>query len=327
MNEEKVRQIWYGNQTPGLWRKILAAVFKNLVFTRKWCYQKGFFKKRKLKVPVIVIGNITAGGGGKTPMVIWLVNHLKSLGYKPGIISRGYGGKRKVEPFFVTPHANPAASGDEPLLMAKLTNVPVMVGKNRFQAGHKLISQYGVNIIVSDDGMQHYALQRDIEIIMLDGTWKTGNNMFIPAGPLREPLERLTEADLVIHKGISRHTYYYSLGIDCIYALNHVTNKKQPAEFRNQKIHAIAGIANPSSFFRLLASQGLAVIKKPLPDHHIFEPKDFEFNDDLSIIITEKDAVKCHHFKFKNVWVARLKVIPTESTITAINELLSKKIA
>lgn len=321
--EDKIRAIWYGDQAPGLMSRVLSKVFQNIAAFRRKLYQIGIFRSTRLKVPVIIVGNITAGGGGKTPMVIWLVNHLKTLGYKPGIISRGYGGKRKVEPMFVTPHADSHASGDEPLLMAQKTQVPVMVGKDRSKAGKQLIAQYNVNVIVSDDGMQHYALKRDLELVMLDAKWQTGNNMFLPAGPLREPLTRLSEADLVIYKGHLDDKHHYKLGIESVYPLGHPSKPVDIKSFRSQKIHAVAGIANPSSFFNLLSKEGLAIIKKPLPDHHEITSDDISFDDDAPIMMTEKDAVKCTQFNLNNIWVVQLKIIMEPETVSEINDLIA----
>ncbi len=321
--EEQIRAIWYGQQTPKLWARMLSHVFARLAAFRRKLYQLGLLRSHKLKVPVIIVGNITAGGGGKTPMVIWLVNHLKSMGYKPGIISRGYGGKRKVEPMFVTPHADAHASGDEPLLMAQKTQAPVMVGKDRVKAGQQLIAQYNVNIIISDDGMQHYALKRDAEIVMLDANWETGNNRFIPAGPLREPLSRLDQVDLVVYKGDKADSHGYQLAIASVYPLGHPSQSQDIATFRSQKIHAVAGIANPNSFFKLLSQHGLAIVKNPLPDHHQISTEDLTFDDEHAVMITEKDAVKCQNIQAKNIWVVRLEIIMKTQTQTAIEQLIT----
>ncbi|MCB1582611.1 MAG: tetraacyldisaccharide 4'-kinase [Xanthomonadales bacterium] len=324
VNEEKIRHRWYGGGDVGGMVKLGAKVFGWAVATRKKLYAMGLRKTHKLKVPVIVIGNITAGGGGKTPMVIWLANHLKVMGYRPGIVSRGYGGKRKVEPLFVTANANPAASGDEPLLMAKNTGLPVMVGKDRVKAAKALINSYSVNVIVADDGMQHLALGRDAEIVMLDAKWRTGNHMLIPAGPLREPLERLNNVDLVVFKGAFENQHHYELEIDKIYQLNHHKQARDIATFRNQKVVAMAGIANPEGFFNSLSKAGIPIIKTAFPDHYDFSEEDFKPHAENLILMTEKDAVKCAHMQLPNVWVVKVKVVMPESTEAALNQLINK---
>jgi len=324
MNENKIRQRWYGSGKVYWWHQLGAKIFASLVVARKKIYALGLFKTHKLKVPVIVVGNITAGGGGKTPMVIWLADHLKSLGYKPGIISRGYGGKRKVEPMFVTANANPAATGDEPLLMAKKTQLPVMVGKDRGRAAKSLVQNYPINVLVADDGLQHLALGRDAEIVMLDAKWRTGNHMMIPAGPLREPLERLNSVDLVVFKGYIDQQHHYDFTIDGIHQLNHVNVLKDVADFRNKKVVAMAGIANPDSFFSLLSSVGMAIVKQPLPDHHEITAADFEAHQDTMVLITEKDAVKCEGMNLPHVWVVKMKVVMPDKTKHALNELIER---
>ena len=327
MNEDKIRKRWYGSGKVSWWHRLGAQVFTYLVATRKKFYALGLFKTHQLKVPVIVVGNITAGGGGKTPMVIWLANHMKSMGYKPGIISRGYGGKRKVEPMFVTANANPTATGDEPLLMAKKTQLPVMVGKDRVKAAKTLIQNYSVNVLIADDGMQHLALGRDAEIVMLDAKWRTGNHQMIPAGPLREPLERLNSVDLVIFKGSMEKQHHYDFAIESIYQLNHTNVFKDVADFRNKKVIAMAGIANPDSFFSLLSSAGMAIVKQPLPDHYSISAADFEPHKDTFVLITEKDAVKCENMNLSHVWVVKMQVVMPDKTTQALNDLIERVMA
>ena len=327
MNEAKIRKRWYGGGPVGLLARWGAGLFATLVSFRTRLYHWNILKSHQLKVPVIVVGNITAGGGGKTPFVIWLANHLKEQGRKPGIVSRGYGGKRKVEPMFVTPNANPAASGDEPLLMARKTGLPVVVGKNRVKAAKTLINQYHCDVIISDDGLQHYAMSRTVEIVMLDAKWQTGNGLMIPAGPLREPLERLDEVDLVIHKGQVDDGHFYDYNIAGIHQLNHPTVVKPLSAFRSQKILAMAGIANPESFFRLLSSAGFAIVKKPLPDHHELSVGDFPEADEMTVLITEKDAVKCADMTLPHVWVVQLGIEVPEATVQALNSILEHKLS
>ncbi|MCF6300302.1 MAG: tetraacyldisaccharide 4'-kinase, partial [Proteobacteria bacterium] len=255
---------------------------------------------------------------------IWLVNELKRMKLKPGVISRGYGGKRKVEPMFVTANANPQASGDEPLLIARKAKVPVAVGKNRYKAAKMLHKDYHVNCLVSDDGMQHYALHRDMEIVMLDAQWQLGNEMMMPAGPLREPKQRLETVDLIIYKGHTDQGHHYTSNIGSIYKLNKPSIKKKVEDFRSQKLYAMAGIANPNSFFSMLSAHGLAVIKKYLSDHHEFTDSDFEYEHDYPILITEKDAVKCEHIDRDNVWVVSLEIEMSTATKRHYRKLIRK---
>jgi len=237
-------------------------------------------------------------------------------------VSRGYGGQRKVEPMLVTPGADPAASGDEPLLMAKTLHVPVMVAKKRVQAVKALITQHNVDVVVSDDGLQHYAMGRDADILMLDSRRQIGNGLLLPAGPLREPPQRLEDMDLVIYKGEVASSLYYRHEIDSIYQLNQPKNMRSVADFRSQKIIAMAGIASPNSFFSLLADNGLAVLKQPKPDHHVFQATDF--SEQNITLITEKDAVKCGDIQNPHIWVVKTRIVPTEATAAALDDLIEQ---
>jgi tetraacyldisaccharide 4'-kinase len=289
---------------------------------RAQLFKIGILKQHKIKCPVIIIGNISVGGVGKTPFVIWLVNKLQASGYKVGVVSRGYGGKREHEPLLVIPQTSAKASGDEALLIAKHTNAPIFVGKNRVKAAKKLLLDYRVDVIVSDDGLQHYALQRDVEIVLIDAKFGLGNEQLLPAGPLRELKSRLSTVDIVIYKGIKADQYYFEYQPLLIYALGNIKNQRSIESFRNQHINAIAGIAQPDSFFNMLSEHGLAVVKNPLQDHEKLTQDHFQFDNDDPIFITEKDAVKCDEMKLKNVWVVVLKlVVKTETQNQIINKV------
>ncbi len=252
--QQKIYDRWYGEGPVSGWHRLLARIFLLLTGIRRKLYQFKLFKTHKFKVPVIVIGNITVGGGGKTPMVIWLAQRLKDQGYHPGIVSRGYGGVRKVEPMLVTPGADPVASGDEPLLMSKSVAVPVMVAKKRSQAVKMLIKNHSVDVVLADDGLQHLAMSRQAEIVMMDAGRGIGNGQLLPAGPLREPAIKLQRVDLVVYKGEKTDCHYYRHEIDVIYQLNRPSKTRSIASLRNQKIMAVAGIAHPDSFFKMLAA-------------------------------------------------------------------------
>ncbi|WP_395375081.1 tetraacyldisaccharide 4'-kinase [Marinicella sp. W31] len=323
-DSEKIHAVWYRQKKPGWLKLLLSKLFAGVVALRGFLYQKKILRSHKVKAPVIVVGNITAGGGGKTPVVIWLVNKLRAMGHKPGVISRGYGGKRDVEPMFVTPHTSATASGDEALLLARKTEAPVFVAKKRIKAARQLLKQYPVNCIVSDDGMQHYALQRDAEIVMVDAALGFGNERMLPAGPLREKKQRLDNVDLILYKGEKAEAAYYEFKPGKIYQLNKPSQEAQLSDFRSQKLHAMAGIANPDSFFQMLSAHGLAIIKRYLPDHHQIQPEDFEFDDEYPILITEKDAVKCADFNISNVWVVSLEIKMNAQAETELQSLLER---
>ena len=312
--QEEMNDIWYKGSTPPFYYALLSKLFALVSGFRRKLYAIGIFKSKKIKCPVVIVGNISVGGVGKTPFVIWLVNHLKGKGLKVGVVSRGYGGKREQEPLLVIPQTSSKASGDEALLIAKNTNAPVFVGKNRVKAAKRLLLDYRVDVIISDDGLQHYALGRDMEIVLIDANYELGNEKLLPSGPLRELKSRLDSVDLVVYKGYKENQHCFEYQALMIYELGHIKNQRSLESFRNQQIHALAGIAHPDSFFTMLASQGLAVIKHPMKDHEKLTSEHFNFPDDNPVFITDKDAVKCSDLKLDNVWVVVLKLAVKEET-------------
>jgi tetraacyldisaccharide 4'-kinase len=319
----QLHKIWYKGAPIPLRYLLLSKIFKWVAGLRKKLYTIGFFKTHKVKCPVVIVGNISVGGVGKTPFVIWLVNQLIANGKKVGVISRGYGGKREHEPLLVIPQTSPKASGDEPLLIAKHTEAPVFVGKNRVKAANKLIRDYRVDIIISDDGLQHYALQRDLELALIDAKFGLGNEKLLPAGPLREEISRLDSVDMVVYKGKRLESHYFEYQPLMVYALGNIKKQRSIESFRNQHINAIAGIAHPDSFFNMLSEYGLAVVKNPLNDHEKLTEDHFKFDNNDPIFITEKDAVKCIELKIENVWVVVLKLVPKEETKIEVMKLVS----
>jgi tetraacyldisaccharide 4'-kinase len=330
LREQRLKSIWYGQQQPSLALRLAATVFDRLRALRHWLYQSGLLKTYRPRVPVIVVGNITVGGTGKTPFVIWLVESLKAQGYRPGVISRGYGGERKVEPMTVTPNTSAHASGDEALLIAKRTGVPVVVDKKRARAARKLVADNPVNIIVSDDGLQHYALARDVEIALVDSQLQLGNGYLLPAGPLREPKERLNTVDMIICKGECDGGNFFEARLQGeAWNLAHPGQRKQLVEFIGQPVNAMAGIAQPEYFFRLLAEKGVAAYKLPLADHENLSAEHFVLDNEYPVLITEKDAVKCQTLEGpwkENVWVVPMSLHVPEKTAQAVWHCLSDKL-
>ena len=326
--QQKLNKIWYEGQAIPMRYKILAKIFSILSGFRRKLYALGVLKSTKIKCPVVIVGNISVGGVGKTPFVMWLVNQLKAQGYKVGVVSRGYGGKREHEPMLVIPQTSAKASGDEALLIAKHTDAPVFVGKNRVKAAQKLLLDYRVDVIIADDGLQHYALKRDVEIVLIDAKYGLGNEQLLPAGPLREEKSQLNSVDMIIYKGevADDEADYFSYEPLMVYELGNIKKQKDLQSFRNQRIQALAGIAHPDSFFKLLSAQGLAVVKHPLDDHEVLTEQHFQFDNDDPIFITEKDAVKCIDMKIKNVWVVVLKLVVKQETKQKVMDLIKEKI-
>jgi tetraacyldisaccharide 4'-kinase len=280
----------------------LAFLYRIIIAIRKRLYQKEFFTRTKVSVPVIIVGNITLGGTGKTPLVIALVEFLQNKGFSPGIVSRGYGGKAKNYPCLVTEQSAPHLVGDEPLLIYLRTRCPVVVDPNRVQAAQYVLKNFPCNIIISDDGLQHYALERDIEIAVIDGERRLGNGFCLPAGPLREPKQRLEEVSFIVCNGKARvDEFPMQLKPGCLH--NAKTSQTIAVnDFPSKKIHAVAGIGNPQRFFQLLRELNFTVIEHAFSDHYRFSSADLRFAEDLPIIMTEKDAVKCQAFADSNYW-------------------------
>lgn len=275
------------------------------------------FRSYHVPVPVIVVGNITAGGTGKTPLVLWVCDFLRERGYKPGIVSRGYGGRG--ETMVVRGNSAPEIAGDEPVLLAQRSRCPVWIGRNRVAAARALIAANpGCNVIVSDDGLQHYGLRRDVEIAVLDGSRKTGNGLLLPAGPLRESTARLAEVDAVVVTGdlpspaASVKTFAMRLDGNVFRNLLNPAFHQEAGSFHGKQTHAIAGIGNPARFFNHLQRLGLSFAAHAFPDHHAYSQADLEFGDADAVIMTEKDAIKCIRFARENHWV-----LPVDAQVDA----------
>jgi len=297
-----------------LWHLLLLPIswlFSIVVTLRRFLYKLGLFHSYNLNVPVVVVGNINVGGAGKTPLVIWLAEQLKLAGYKPGIISRGYGSSL-TGLASVSPDSDPSSVGDEPVLIAMRTVCPVFVGAKRVEVGLALLKAHPeCNIIISDDGLQHYALQRDVEIVVFDALTGFGNGALLPAGPLREPISRLKTVDVVVGNGrqssasqvVTPVPIEMQLQASTFYNLHNRQLELSPAEFAGKSITAVAGIGNPERFFLQLKTMGLHFKSKAYNDHYQYSSQDFEDIDTDIVIMTEKDAVKCTSFARTNFWV------------------------
>lgn len=273
-----------------------------IIVMRRYAYNKGWKTSHQFPVPIIIVGNISVGGSGKTPLVIWLVDFLRKTGFKPAIITRGYRGKARSWPQQVRPDSDPVAVGDEAVLLARRCDCPIAVGPNRSDSVAALLEHTDCNIIISDDGLQHYALQRDIEIAVVDAVRRYGNGCLLPSGPLREPMDRLDEVDFIVSTGIAaRGEYAMNLRLDTAYNL--VTNEaRKLKDFSDVTVHAVAGIGNPKRFFSALYQQGVKFHEHAFADHHHFKARDLEFDTTAPVLMTEKDAVKCKRFAHSHYW-------------------------
>lgn len=304
--ETHLTRRWYGR--PGwlwlLWP--LEGLYRALTALRRAAYRRGWLASWRAPVPVLVVGNIAVGGTGKTPVVIALCQALREAGWRPGIVSRGYGAQPRAFPHLVEAGDDAAVAGDEPLLLARRSQCPVVIAPDRASAVRELLRGQRCDVVICDDGLQHYALARDIELVVIDGGRGLGNRHCLPVGPLREPPARLAAVDALLINGGDGPTglgHRFQLQPTALVQL--ATGRRLAvAAWPNdqRRVHAVAGIGNPGRFFTTLRQLGFDVAEHPKPDHHRFAAADFSFGDDLPVIMTEKDAVKCTGLDDSRLW-------------------------
>jgi tetraacyldisaccharide 4'-kinase len=318
----KIEQSWYKPfSLITLLLLPLSAIFGCVALVRKYCYEVGVFKPFVSNTPVIVVGNISVGGNGKTPFVLWLHDYLTAQGLSVGLISRGYGGQAAHYPLLVTANTTTLEAGDEPVLLFNRLRCPLVVGPNRQQNIEMLNHQFQLDVIISDDGMQHYKMARSIECCIVDSERKFGNGFLIPAGPLRETVSRLNSVDLVIENG-SEHEFSYRLQPSIIKRV--ADNTEITTTIKTA--HAVSAIGNPQRFEASLKAQGIALLSTHhFRDHYAYTANDFaQFGEDC-VLMTEKDAVKCRDFAKPNWYYLPVDAQPTAAVINTLNLLLKEK--
>lgn len=308
---ERLQHHWYRVSPLHLLLFPISLLFRLLSATRRFLYRTRILASVKLPVPVVIVGNISVGGTGKTPLTLWLAQQLIDNGWHPGIVSRGYtkNSQSRIDPREVATDDAADVVGDEPLLMAQRALCPVWIGRDRPAAAQGLLRSHPeCDIILSDDGLQHYRLQRNAEVVVVDGARRFGNGMLLPAGPLREPLNRLNSVEAVVVNGGMTRDGEFAMRLEG----NRFYNLLNPelvvtvGEFAGQRLHAIAGIGHPRRFFTHLEQLGLSIQRHAFPDHHQYTDKDIAFDDMDAILMTEKDAVKCAPFANEKCWVLRV---------------------
>jgi tetraacyldisaccharide 4'-kinase len=309
---ERLQALWYRQSAPPWPLRLLALPFRWAVQVRRAAYATGVLRTHRLGKPVIVIGNVSVGGTGKTPLVIWLIEQLRAQGLRPAVVLRGYGGSGASADTAqrVTAQSDPAQVGDEAVLIQQRTRAPVAVGRDRVRAA-RLLLEANVDVIVADDGLQHLRLGRDYEIAVVDASLGMGNGYLLPAGPLREPAERLCSVGAVVVNGVGAPRGLPA-GAAPAFDMHLIGEHLQPlsgegegmplARLTGQRVHALAGIGNPQRFFAQLRASGIEVIAHPFPDHHVYTPRELQFADGLPLLMTEKDAVKCSRFAAPDRW-------------------------
>jgi len=312
---------WYRLSPVSILLYPVSLAFRFLVFLRRLLYRVGVLPQHRLRVPVIVVGNLTVGGTGKTPLILSLAEFLRQRGLRPGIVSRGYGSARS-EPRPVRAEDDAGDAGDEPLLLATRSGCPVWVGASRVAAARALLTAHGdCNVILCDDGLQHYGLRRDFEIAVEDERGH-GNELLLPAGPLREPAGRRVDATVVNGPEARPGSYRMRLRPSGFFRVGGDAAPVSRSELSGKRLHAVAGIGNPDRFFAQLSGMGLAFVVHPFPDHHRFEPADLDFPDCDLVLMTEKDAVKCRHLGRRDLVAARVDA----ELDPALTELILKRI-
>ena len=297
-----LNRIWYDRATPPWWLLPLSLTYGAVAGSRRYLYATRLRKATRIASPVVVIGNLSVGGTGKTPLVCWLSARLNELGFKPGVVTRGYGGS-SGSVRLIGASDDPNAVGDESILLARRTGRPVAIGRDR-PAASQLLVNAGCDVIVSDDGLQHYALARDCEIVVIDGDRRFGNGWLLPAGPLRETPARLAAADaIVVNGGRALLDGAFSMRLEANSACSLIGQRAKPLdEFAGSSVHAVAGIGNPERFFNMLRAHGIEVAGHPLPDHALLRAADIFFADERPVLMTEKDAVKCARIAGPQHW-------------------------
>ena len=323
-------QLWYGNARGAALLAPLAWLYGAVTSGRRRAYESGLLRRYGVGCPVVVVGNLTVGGTGKTPLVAWLARQLQTQGYRVGTLSRGFGSRARAARL-VGANATWQEVGDEPLWLAQSTDCMTAVGADRVAAG-RLLSAAGMNVIVSDDGLQHLRLVPDCRIVVVDGERGFGNGRLLPAGPLREPILELYKADAVVVNGAAAAAT--PLGSDQLDAARIEmqlvpgaalalagSSSRTLESFRGTRLHAVAGIGNPARFFRALRAFGIEVIEHAFADHHALVASELEFGDDLPVLMTEKDAVKCRSFANARLWYVPVTV---QLTAADSHELLAR---
>ncbi|MEA5673188.1 tetraacyldisaccharide 4'-kinase [Pseudomonas sp. MH2] len=324
---DRLLAAWYqGHPALGLLRP-LEALYRRVVTRKRARFLSGESASYRAPVPVIVVGNITVGGTGKTPMILWLIEHCRSLGLKVGVVSRGYGAKPPHFPWRVQASQSAVQAGDEPLLIVQRTDVPLMIDPDRSRAVQALLVSEPLDLILCDDGMQHYRLARDLELVLIDAARGLGNGRCLPAGPLREPVERLDDVGAVLHNGATVDPPRgFAFGLRPSALVNLRTGERRPLEHfpAGQALHAVAGIGNPQRFFNTLQGLNWQPVPHPFADHAQFDAQSLAFEPPLPLVMTEKDAVKCRDFAGDDWWYLAVDAEPSPSFVAWFDAQLAR---
>ncbi|MGE7991960.1 tetraacyldisaccharide 4'-kinase [Pseudomonas sp. NPDC089554] len=315
---DRLLAAWYSGHPALALLRPLETLYRRVVARKRARFLSGESPSYRAPVPVIVVGNITVGGTGKTPMILWLIEHCRRQGLKVGVVSRGYGATPPSLPWRVEAQHAAEQAGDEPLLIVQRTGVPLMIDPDRSRAVRALLASESLDLILCDDGMQHYRLARDLELVLIDAARGLGNRRCLPAGPLREPVERLAEVDAVLHNGaVSDPADGFAFRLQPSALVNLRSGEHRTLDYfpPGQALHAVAGIGNPQRFFNTLLALNWQPVPHPFADHAQFSAENLAFEPPLPLVMTEKDAVKCRAFAAADWWYLAVDALPSPAFV------------
>ena len=324
---ERLSRAWYAGHPVLCLLRPLEALYRWIVRRRRTAFLAGRSAAFRAPVPVIVVGNLSVGGTGKTPMILWLIEHCRARGLRVGVVSRGYGATPPSLPWRVRAGQSAAQAGDEPLMIVERSGVPLMIDPDRARAVRALLAEEPLDLILSDDGLQHYRLARDLELVLIDAARGLGNRRCLPAGPLREPPERLQEVDACLLNGAggdSEAGFAFNLRPSAL--VNLASGERRPLDHlpAGQAVHAVAGIGNPQRFFATLEALHWRPVPHPFADHAAYGPEDLRFSPALPLLMTEKDAVKCRGFAAADWWYLAVDGQPSPAFVAWFDAQLAR---
>lgn len=324
---DRLLDAWYKGHPALALLRPLESLYRRVVDGKRARFLAGQGEIYKALVPVIVVGNITVGGTGKTPLILWMIDYCRRRGLRVGVVSRGYGATPPSLPWRVAAGQSAAQAGDEPLLIVKRTGVPLMIDPDRSRAVRALLAQEPLDLILSDDGLQHYRLARDLELVLIDAARGLGNRRCLPAGPLREPVERLQSVDALLYNGAADDRddgYAFQLQPSAL--VNLLSGERHPVDHfpEGQALHAVAGIGNPQRFFRTLEGLHWRPVPHAFADHAVFSAEALAFTPALPIVMTEKDAVKCASFAAPDWWYLAVEAVPSAAFVSWFDSQLNR---
>ena len=316
---DRLLNAWYTGHPALTLLRPLESLYRRIVNGKRERFLAGQGEIYKAPVPVVVVGNITIGGTGKTPLILWMIEHCRQRGLRVGVVSRGYGAKPPSLPWRVTAEQSASRAGDEPLLIVQRSGVPMMIDPDRSRAVKALLDSEPLDLILSDDGLQHYRLARDLELVLIDAARGLGNRRCLPAGPLREPVERLESVDALLYNGASvDRDDGYAFQLKASALVNLRSGERKPVDFfaPGQAVHAVAGIGNPQRFFNTLEGLHWRPIAHAFADHAVFSAQSLTFTPVLPLVMTEKDAVKCRSFAADDWWYLAVDAVPSDAFVS-----------